>query len=93
LRVHHNAQYEIRVYAQIMQEIMALWVPDAHEAFQDYRVGGAHISAQALEVLHKMLDNQPVDQESSGLSPREWKDFTAAFPLRPQHVKDTLSQE
>ena len=34
----HHAQYEIRVYADIMLDTLKKWVPITYEAFMDYRV-------------------------------------------------------
>ena len=39
LRADHHAQYEIRVYADIMLDSLKKWVPITYEAFMDYRVG------------------------------------------------------
>jgi thymidylate synthase (FAD) len=42
LRADAHAQYEIRVYADIILDIVKKWVPVTYEAFEDYRVGGTH---------------------------------------------------
>ena len=75
LRMDAHAQYEIRVYGQAIAELVRAWVPVAYEAFEDYRLGGAHLSRQMLETVRKMLDGTPVTQETSGLSKREWDEF------------------
>ena len=46
LRADHHAQYEIRVYADIMLILVKKWVPITYEAFMDYRVGGTEVSAK-----------------------------------------------
>ncbi|MQX36001.1 FAD-dependent thymidylate synthase [Roseospira navarrensis] len=79
LRADHHAQYEIRVYAEIMLDLMARWVPIIHEAFQDYRMGGLHLSRGALGVVRRCLDGERVTQADSGLSPREWRELWAAL--------------
>ena len=38
LRADHHAQYEIRVYADIMLDTLKKWVPTTFDAFMDYRV-------------------------------------------------------
>ena len=38
LRADSHAQYEIRVYADIMLNTLKKWVPTTYEAFMDYRV-------------------------------------------------------
>ena len=75
LRADAHAQYEIRVYAEAMLETMARWVPIAHAAFQQYRMGGAVLSSGGLAVVRKMLAGEPVAQEDSGLSKREWREL------------------
>ena len=79
LRADAHAQYEIRAYAEVMLEIMKRWVPAAHAAFMEYRMGAAQISATGLTVLRRMLDGEPVAQEDSGLSKREWRELMAVL--------------
>ncbi|MEO0343658.1 MAG: FAD-dependent thymidylate synthase [Pseudomonadota bacterium] len=75
LRADAHAQYEIRVYAEAMCQIVQDWVPAAYKAFEDYRLGGAHLSQRGLEAVQKMLKGEEVTQESSGMSAGEWRDF------------------
>ncbi|RBI86626.1 FAD-dependent thymidylate synthase [Rhodosalinus halophilus] len=75
LRADAHAQYEIRVYAEEIGRLVADWVPLAWQAFLDYRVGGATLSAKALDCLRRMLAGEEVTQETSGLSKREWREF------------------
>ena len=72
LRADPHAQYEIRVYADAICEIARDWVPLAYAAFEDYRLGGAHLSRGAVDALRRMLAGEEVTQENSGLSKREW---------------------
>ena len=41
LRADAHAQYEIRVYADAMLDTLKRWVPVCHDAFLEYRMGGA----------------------------------------------------
>ncbi|TCP41390.1 FAD-dependent thymidylate synthase [Rhodovulum marinum] len=75
LRADVHAQYEIRVYAQVMCEIVADWVPLAYKAFADYRMGGVNLSATAMECVRRMLKGETVTQENSGMSKGEWREF------------------
>ncbi|MBO0739089.1 MAG: FAD-dependent thymidylate synthase [Alphaproteobacteria bacterium] len=77
LRTDPHAQYEIRAYAEVMLGILARWVPMAHGAFLEYRMNAATISAKGLAVIRRMIAGEPVDQPSSGLSPREWRELIA----------------
>ncbi|WP_371036862.1 FAD-dependent thymidylate synthase [Rhodosalinus sp. FB01] len=75
LRADAHAQYEIRVYAETIGDLVADWVPLSWKAFQDYRVGGATLSATALDCIRRMLKGEEVTQESSGMSKGEWREF------------------
>ena len=48
LRADSHAQYEIRVYADIIYKIMESWVPITAEAFKSYRSGSVELSKQRL---------------------------------------------
>ena len=75
LRADPHAQYEIRTYAEVMLETLARWVPMAHAAFLEYRMNAATISATGLAVIRRLLRGEQVDQASSGLSAREWREL------------------
>jgi len=75
LRYDPHAQYEIRAYAEAMLSTMQRWVPLTYAAFIEYRMNAALISAGALEVIKRMLAREPVEQASSGLSAREWREL------------------
>ncbi|MGC2202814.1 MAG: FAD-dependent thymidylate synthase [Stellaceae bacterium] len=79
LRADPHAQYEIRAYAEAILQTVALWVPLAHAAFLEYRMNAATISATGLAVIRRMLAREPVEQSSSGLSPREWRELMAVL--------------
>lgn len=72
LRADSHAQYEIRVYAEIMLDIVKKWVPASYNAFIKNQKTGKNISGPALNVIKKMLNGQKITQEESGLSAREW---------------------
>ena len=75
LRADAHAQYEIRVYAEAICKIVADWVPHTWRAFEDYRLGGATLSATALDCVRRMLKGEAVTQETSGMSKGEWREF------------------
>ncbi len=75
LRADSHAQYEIRVYAEAIARVVADWVPAAWKAFEDYRMGGVTLSAQALDCIRRMLKGEEVTEETSGMSAREWREF------------------
>jgi thymidylate synthase (FAD) len=79
LRADPHAQYEIRVYADAMIDILKAWVPYAYEAFDEHRLNGARFSRTALAVVKRMLNGETVTQETSGLTKREWVEFQASI--------------
>ena len=79
LRADAHAQYEIRVYAEAICEVVKDWVPFAYAAFEDYRMGGATLSSKALACVRKMIAGEDVTQESSGMSKGEWREFQAVL--------------
>ena len=75
LRADSHAQYEIRVYAEVMLDIVKAWVPFVYEAFQEHRMHGASLSKTGIEIVRKMIKGETVDQQSSGMSKREWDEL------------------
>ena len=75
LRADSHAQYEIRVYADAICDMVRDWVPAAYGAFEDYRLGGAVLSAKSLDCVRRMLAGEKVTQETSGMSKGEWREF------------------
>jgi thymidylate synthase (FAD) len=77
LRADPHAQYEIRVYADAICDLVRAWVPHAWEAFEDYRLGAASFSRQGMDCIRRMLAGEAVTQETSGMSAGEWREFQA----------------
>ncbi|MDM7458928.1 MAG: FAD-dependent thymidylate synthase [Paracoccus sp. (in: a-proteobacteria)] len=79
LRADSHAQYEIRVYADLICQIVADWVPAAFAAFRDYRLNAVSLSAQGAEALRRRLAGETVTQDNSGMGAREWREFIATW--------------
>jgi thymidylate synthase (FAD) len=75
LRADAHAQYEIRAYAEAMMETLKRWLPVTYEAFCDYVVGSVQLSRQGRAIVERLLAGEDVTQETSGLSPREWREL------------------
>jgi thymidylate synthase (FAD) len=75
LRADPHAQYEIRVYADILLDVLKKWVPITCRAFMDYRVGGASLSEKGLQVVKSMLKGEFPTQATSGMSSGEWREL------------------
>ncbi|MDB9818387.1 FAD-dependent thymidylate synthase [Pelagibacterales bacterium] len=81
LRADAHAQYEIRVYADIILDIVKKWVPITYEAFEDYRVGGTQLSAKEILILKKIIKGETIDPDAEGISKREWGELQKKFDL------------
>ncbi len=77
LRSDDHAQYEIRAYANVMLETLKRWVPLTYEAFADYRIGGANISAKGLEAIRRRLQGENITRRDVGMSQSEWNELNA----------------
>ncbi len=78
LRLDEHAQYEIRVYARTIAEIVKVVVPLAWEAFEDYVLEGVSFSRQEQLVLRHLLRPEQLTEEllqQAGLSGREAQEF------------------
>ena len=81
LRADSHAQYEIRVYADAMMDVMKRWVPLCHDAFLEHRLGAVTLSRSATGVVRRLIAGEPIDTAASGLNPREWRELAAALGL------------
>jgi len=63
LRLDKHAQYEIKVYAEKMAEIVKTVVPMAFEAFEDYVLNSVTFSKEELKLIKKYLPESFSDEE------------------------------
>lgn len=75
LRNDSHAQMEIRAYAEVMQKLLALWVPLTAEAFRDYRQNSYTLSSMALEVVRRLVAGEEVNPTMTDLNKREWREL------------------
>jgi thymidylate synthase (FAD) len=83
LRMDSHAQYEIRVYANAIAEILKAWVPLTWEAFEDYVLGAVTFSKPEMELIKKLADSDRghYSDFNHRLSAREFQEFCAKLPL------------
>ena len=86
LRAESHAQYEIRVYADvILEQIVKVWVPLTYEAFQDYRLNSALLSARSLSLVRALVSGRRKEaealREGSGLQASEWSELMEVLGL------------
>lgn len=58
LRLDSHAQYEIRVYAEAIADIIKEIVPDAYEAFEMYRLNAMTLDKYELDAIAETLSNE-----------------------------------
>lgn len=79
LRIDRHAQYEIRVYAEILAKILHGWCPTTYQAFLDYRVNAVSFSAQQWEFIREQLIDKTIDYSTldvpKNMSKREWTEM------------------
>jgi thymidylate synthase (FAD) len=79
LRADPHAQYEIRVYAEAMLDVLRKWVPLTADAFDQHRLHATTLSKNALGAIKRMLKGETVTLETSGLGKREWSELQAVL--------------
>lgn len=87
LRLDPHAQYECRVYAEALMEMVQELFPICAEAFTDYRLHSYTLSVYEVEALTNLLANRGTIDELKGdyvptcMTESEWKTFCARFDL------------
>ena len=79
LRADPHAQYEIRVYADAILDIVTRWVPVTAAAFTNHVLEGVQLSGAALGVVRRLVAGETLTQTDSGLSKREWDELMSAL--------------
>jgi thymidylate synthase (FAD) len=75
LRLDSHAQYEIRVYAEAIYEMIKPIVPVACEAFEDYILKAHTFSREEMDILKELVNTEILKEKltDSSLSKREKK--------------------
>ncbi|NEH49596.1 FAD-dependent thymidylate synthase [Rhizobium leguminosarum] len=81
LRADPHAQYEIRVYADVILGIMEKWVPLTFGAFREYRLEAATFSREGMIALRRMLAGEKLQQADTKMSKREWDEFITQLQI------------
>jgi thymidylate synthase (FAD) len=72
LRTHSTAQYEIREYANVIEKIVAEWVPITYEAFVNYRKEAVMVSKQVKKCLSR---NESIPESLGQTERREFEEI------------------
>ncbi len=83
LRADRHSQWEIRVYAEKILDILADWVPLTAEAFRDYQFESTRLSRLDLNLVKDMLAGKASieDADRYGLSKREARELAETLGL------------
>jgi thymidylate synthase (FAD) len=81
LRMDSHAQYEIRVYAEVIGQVVERWVPAAWEAFRDYALEAVSLSRLEAQAIRALLAGEQPDYAAIGMSPREVRELEERFGL------------
>ena len=94
LRSHEHAQYEIRVYADAIYEIIKPLFPIACKAFEDYMQGARSFSRMECEIVQRVKKLSPDtdalylnDEEYLKLSKREQAEFCEFLGIKTKGYK------
>ncbi len=80
LRFDYHAQYEIRVYAEIMMEIMKKWVPITYQAFLKHRLNGFSMSSDGVNYIKSIIEKKEFDEKK--ISKRELENIRNKFCIK-----------
>ncbi len=84
LRLDPTAQYEIRVYAQAIADIVKKAVPLTWEAFEDYVLHAQFFSRQEFEIVRKVL--------SSLQPPPNWENLAGAKGFSQREIVEFIEK-
>jgi thymidylate synthase (FAD) len=88
LRVDPHAQYEIRVFAQAILDVVQQWVPIVHEAFGDYMLNSVTLSHQSIALVQSALaSDKKLNPRDFGLKGRELRELLEQIPELAHHVE------
>jgi thymidylate synthase (FAD) len=79
LRMAKDAQYEIRVYADVIGKILQDWAPITYEAFVDYKLEAATLSRMELAFVRNLVE--------------EWKEDMGALAESENSPSEQFVQE
>jgi thymidylate synthase (FAD) len=77
LRFDEHAQYEIRVYAEIMMNLMKKWVPLTYEAFLKNRLDSLVLSSEAIKFIKNKFHGK--SNKETKISKREVDELKKIF--------------
>jgi thymidylate synthase (FAD) len=92
LRLDDHAQYEIRVFAEALAQIVKAIAPIAYEAFEDYVLDADRFSGLELEAIRRLLgdraDGWPSNDQVVDAMPEAWRQRGPDGQLKRHRERD-----
>ena len=95
LRLDSHAQYEIRVYGEVMAEMVKAVAPLAYEAFEEHILYGRSFSKTELQLLQEALDRGRLEQalSTSGMRKSRQREFLEKLKVEDKPEKQKVEVE
>ncbi len=94
LRLDEHAQYEIRVYALAIADIVKKVAPITWEAFEDYSLYARELSRQEMELLMKFIKkNQDWEKVAIEAGFNKLEAFEFAYKMKHDQSKQSVDDE
>jgi len=87
LRADPHAQMEIRVYAELICDLVRQWCPQAFEAFEDYVMNAERFSRMEMEIVRALAEKAAV-----GTAPNFMRDLTSLGDLNLREQREFLAK-
>ena len=93
LRLDQHAQYEIRVFAEAMAEIVKERVPLAWKAFEDYHLHSLRFSRGELKLLGELLQGKKPSIAETIPNKREQREFAEKLVMLGHPLQNLLDND
>ncbi len=90
LRMDSHAQYEIRVYGEVMAQMVKAVAPLAYEAFEEHILYGRSFSKTELNLLHEALDMKRLENalSESGMRKSRQREFSEKLNVEKEQESE-----
>ncbi len=90
LRLDWHAQYEIRVYGDVMARLARAVAPRAFEAFEEHMLYGGAFSRSELDILRSALDQAKLNRALEGMRGSKREEFLGKLGLEANTVEEKV---
>ncbi|CAM6053266.1 unnamed protein product [Sphagnum tenellum] len=87
LRTDNHAQWEIRQYANVIEGMVARWVPMAYKAWVDYQKEAVTLGRSQINLLNMIIRSSNFPKECpEGIEERDFKQLKNIFNIKDQVI-------